>query len=242
MTSHGPIIDAIWNFLTSNFVLTLIPVAIIITVLIIWYFNPFNSWRLRWTADKCLVRLCELTGKNYTVTDVFLVSLSDDKATKDNKCYVLDFTRSIKDSGGRSYLYFDIDNCLPLTTFETTVSIKDKKVKDEVVLGRDPDGNTTVKYTLDKNGKPLLWYNPTALDARLFMQIFTNEVWSRIGRSKLEKYALYIIVALVILCVAIAGLSAWQINNLTTQNSDLAKKIIDLLNNANKGSGGVTGG
>lgn len=241
MSSNGPIIDAIYNFFVSlfgnQFFIFLIPVCITAGFLMIWWFNPFNSPRLHWGADKSLLRFCELTGKNYTVIDWALVSLNMDKYTRKDKAYVLDFTRSMKDCGGRSYLYFDIDNCLPLTVFETTVSIKEKKETGEVILGKDPKGNATLKYTL-KDGKPLLWYNPTALDARLFMQIFTDEVWGRIGRSKMEKYALYIIVCLVILAVVIAGLSAWQINNLNQINGELTKKLIELL----KPQGPISGG
>jgi hypothetical protein len=212
----------------NYFFIALIPVCVIVGFLLIWWFNPFNSPRLHWGADRCLIRLCELTGINYTIVEWALVSLNLDKYIRNDKAYILDYTRSIKDSGGRSYIYFDIDNCLPLTFFQTTKSIKSEAENGEVILGKDPNGNTTLKYTV-KDGKPLLWYNPSALDARLFMQIFNDEVWSRIGRSKMEKYALYIIICLIILVIAIAGLSAWQINNLNQVNAELTKKIIELL-------------
>lgn len=221
----------------------LIPIGIIFIGVLIWWFNPTKSLRLRWTAAFCCVRFCELTGDNYTVVDAQLVSLAQDVVTRNKKGYCLDFKRAIKDSNGRSYLYFDIDNAVPITTAETTQPITEetkdiegKPVEGGVILGKEPSGTVTLKYTKDDKGKPLLWYNPSALDAELYASVMFNNVWGEIGRSKLEKYALYIVVALVIGIIAIAGVSAWQINNLSEKNAELTREIIELL------SGGVKGG
>ena len=211
--------------------------GIIGVLFVTWYHNPFNSMRLRWTATRCMVRLLENYGGNFIVIDAFLVPLSKDIFDHKNKSYVLDLQRAIFDEHGRGYLYYDVDSALPLST-ENQGPITDMKLfEDEIVIKSTPSGTPVIMIREGERGKPLLWFDPSYVDAKLFNVRIKATVWGQVLSGVFQKYALYIIIGLIAGIVAVIALSFYQINQLTQQIADLAKTIAEMAV-----GGGATGG
>lgn len=220
--------------------------GIICILVLVWYRNPFNSIKLRWTATRCMVRLLENYGSNFLVIDAFLVPLSKDIFDRNNKSYILDLQRAIFDEHGRGYLYYDVDSALPLAT-ERQLTLRvnelvasDMMEPDEVVIKSTPGGLPVITVRKDEKGKPLLWFDPSYVDAKLFNVKYKAAVWGQVLSGVFQKYALYIIIGLIVGIVAVIIVSFWQINQLTKQIADLAKTIAEM---AVDGSGGdIVGG
>lgn len=202
--------------------------GIIGVLTVTWYHNPINSMRLRWTATKCMVRLLENYGTNFIVIDAFLIPLTKDIFDRNNKSYVLDMQRAIFDEHGRGYLYYDVDSALPLTTEEQGPLSEMKLEESEVVIKATPSGSPVLTLRPGEKGKPLLWFDPSYVDAKLFNVRIKATIWGQVLSGVFQKYALYIIIGLIVGIVAIIALSFYQINQLTGQISDLAKSIIEL--------------
>lgn len=208
-------------------------------IAITWYHNPFNSTWLRWTATRCLVRLMENYGSNFVVIDAFLVPLSRDVFENNKKRYILDLKRAIFDEHGRPYLYYDVDSALPLTTEKQGESMARKLEGEEIVIRETPGRAPVVTLRKDEKGKPLLWFDPSYVDAELFNARYKAGVWGQILSGVFQKYALYIIIGLIVGIVAVIAISFYQINQLTRQITELANKIAEM---AAANGGGAVGG
>jgi len=197
-------------------------------IVAVWYKNPFNSFRLRWTATRCMVRLMENYGGNFVVIDAFLVPLSRDIFDHKGKSYILDLQRAIFDEHGRGYLYYDVDSALPVTTERQGKEITRKLEEGEIVIKSTPRGAPVVTLKEGEGGRPLLWFDPSYVDAKLFNVKYKAAVWGQVLSGVFQKYALYIIIGLIAGIVAVIAISFYQINTLTKQIADLAKTIAEM--------------
>lgn len=218
------------NLAELGFYIVPITAGIIFAVLGVWYKNPFNLPWLRWTATRCMVRLMENYGGNFVVIDAFLVSLSRDIFDHNGKSYILDLQRAIFDEHGRGYLYYDVDSALPVTTERQGKEIARQLEEGEIVIKATPSGSpvVTVKEGEGEGGMPLLWFDPSYVDAKLFNVKYKAAVWGQVLSGVFQKYALYIIIGLIIGIVAVIAISFWQINQLTQQIAELARQIVEL--------------
>lgn len=228
------------NLMDLGFYVVPAMAGILFFILFIWYRNPFNSMKLRWTATRCMVRLLENYGGNFIVIDAFLVPLSKDIFDHNNKSYILDLQRAIFDEHGRGYLYYDVDSALPLTTeIQRHMSDILPLEEDEIIIKKTPSGDPVITLREGEGGKPLLWFDPSYVDAKLFNVKYKAAVWGQVLSGVFQKYALYIIIGLIAGIVAVIIVSFWQINQLTKQIADLAKTIAEM---AVEGGGGASGG
>jgi hypothetical protein len=218
-----------------------IVIGIIFCFVFIYWRNPWNSPRLRWTATRVLIRFLENYGGNFVVVDWALVPLTMDHYDRNKRRYIIDMQRAIFDEKGRGYLYYDIDSALPMTTeHQFTDGITIHKVEaGERVIKATPSGDPVVTVRPGEEGKPQLWFDPSYVDANLFQVRSKATVWSQILSGVFQKFALYIIAGLIIAVVAVAAVSMWQINNLSGQLADVSRRLMELL--AAQG-GGVSGG
>jgi hypothetical protein len=209
----------------------------VVVVLWMWYKNPFNLLWCRWTGDRCLVRFLENYGKNFVVIDAFLVSLKTDIIKRNDRAYILDMQRAIMDRHGRGYLYYDIDSALPLAP-EIQAEREPRAIDpQERVIKRTPSGHPVLTVKEDERGQPLLWFDPSYVDAGLFHVRLQTAVWAQILSGVFQKYALYIIIGLIVGIVAVIVVAFWQTQQLTQQVIELSKKLAELA-----ATGGVVGG
>ena len=149
----------------------------------------------------------------------------------------MDLQRAIFDEHGRGYLYYDVDSALPLATASQGPILEMKLYENETVLKSTPSGEPVITVRPDEMGKPLLWFDPSYVDAKLFNVRIKATVWGQILSGVFQKYALYIILGLIVGIVAVIGISFYQVNQMTQQIADLAKTIAEMAVD-----GGVSGG
>ena len=229
--------DMMSTLMKSGFIVVPAVAVVVIVVVGLWYKNPINSTRLRWTATRCLVRLLENYGGNFVCIDAFLVPLTKDIFERNDKSYIMDMQRAIFDAKGRGYLYYDVDSALPLTTEKQGTAILHKLEEGELVVKATPSGAPVVTLKKDEQGRPLLWFDPSYIDAKLFNVRYKAAVWGQVLSGVFQKYALYIIIGLIVGIVAVIAISFWQINQLTNKIAELAARIAEMA-----AGGGVIGG
>ena len=230
--------DMMSTLMKSGFIVVPAVAVVVIVVVGLWYKNPINSPRLRWKADRCLCRLLENYGGNFVCIAAFLMPLAVDTFERNNKRYILDMKRAIFDLHGRGYLYWDVDSALPMAT-EIQAKREAYLIEEgkERVIKAAPNGDPVVTIRENERGKPLLWFDPSYIDAELFNVRYKAGVWGQILSGVFQKYALYIIIGLIVGIVAVIAISFWQINQLTNKIAELAARIAEMA-----AGGGVVGG
>ena len=214
-----------------------------------WWFNPIHNPRLRWTTEYVKVLLLENFSDAYKIVGAKLIPSSYDVFAFGEKAFLMDMKQAIFDDHNRGLLFYDIDMAQPLSA-EDYKRIKElesqldrfngiRKRIDKSGIADQPKGKnlkdrldvktekskTLLEALKEKGANGISLLDLGYVDSELFKSVLKTKIYAKILNTEMDKWAMIIIVVLIIALVAVMIFSMWKIVDLTDTIAKLQQGV-----------------